>query len=470
MLLFKVRLRNKKYKENIFKYIINKTMSNHSLLNNYMHHALVFKIENLTKITSLVAVSIKTVLTAVKQKQRGHRIQNDALKEIFEAHSFQDVSFVTAMNYLSQFGQEHSTDSPNVFFLQRKQISNIDLSKSHGKAAVRAFYEKEEAFDSSIGIKVLPSIVDFFVKKGAFTHKESLGVLLTSSDTCTVMCEMAMKAIASHQCSCVLAAIHDAESPKQLTIASARQMTKTTLWSEDDYRKDYAQNRIMAPPVILTKTDFYDLNEEFQGSINGFAPMPQFNMIPPRPGEDVRDSKYSIPSHTVLLLAAYSGTDVYAVFVDPTYGQFNPDAVISNFQKLQSSARQLLGVECNGLLCGAPIAFRVGTIISADESSVAQKMDEMVSGWIRDHGSVNLDGHTYGLIRDFKETGARVFPHKEVPLETTGIELRPALNNQKIEKVGQKREDTSRYPVYINGRANGILLKKEKLTYKDYCL
>lgn len=358
------------------------------------------------------------------------------------------VEIQTSIEFL-----KHGCSDQYVYFMDFEQL-DLNLALKRGpdfNVPKKAFYDKRGSYKEGIGILVKD---EFGAEMGLKYQGTSLGVMISSADFCTEACFRGRDAVNDGSATCVYAEVGGPRKMhKKLSIASASTLIVPTLW--DDYEDDEVVHNYMGvPPVFVGSRTVLSLADKKIGSVVDMCPFPQLNKVPPsinRPG--------SYPIHRILQLTAYSETDVYVVFVDPTYGQFNPDAVVEHYRELKEAFP-----ESNSMMCGAPLAFKVGS----RETRNIKEMDALVRMWLAKIGDLKFNGYTYGNFSDFRNIHSEYRRAKYEPAVLQGLASKPELNGKPVAHL-EYVEEKDRYAVKVEPNDKPFLVKSEKLGFTESC-
>ena len=308
-------------------------------------------------------------------------------------------------------------------------------------AATAKFYTHRKRYDPSKGIiaaKTEKTAADQFEYKD-----EALGVMLSSVDRATVACTSVIRSLRDHhrkgEGMCVLAMCSGA--PKNLAVCHACIITRATFWTANSEGTAVTLNEPMmkhmiGTPIFTQQKELvmpFDIDDASKDVViesrADFSDAPQLAL----------NSQTGVPPfHSILLVAAHDDRDLYAVIVDPTYGQFNPDGVVRGHNKMKE-----MFTDYSALLVGSPLAFKVGPMQDHATPAAAAKA---LKAWKADkkNWSINLDGTSFGFLSAFR-LHSELDPHAEdneaslpVLVEIAGLKKKKELNGQVAEVVEKK--------------------------------
>lgn len=155
-------------------------------------------------------------------------------------------------------------------------------------------------------------------------------------------------------------------------------LQRSTFWNYDLSHDEAMEGELTYPPLIIEKKTLATEANRLE--------MPEFQMIP-----QVACIDGNPPVHWVPLIIASDGAHVYAVIIDPTWGQFNPEGVIEGAKLMK---RLIPGY--SALHSGAPKAFRVG------EHTAEKRPREQVLQWFAQSPDQSLRGASVGKLGDYR--------------------------------------------------------------------
>ena len=164
----------------------------------------------------------------------------------------------------------------------------------------------------------------------------------------------------------------------RLNVLSVEPLQRATFWG---YNLDYDErmrSELAYPPIIVEEKKLYTCSD--------VTAIPEFQMIP-----QCACIKGDPPVHWIPLVVASDGENVYAVILDATYGQFNPEGVISGAKKM----KDLFCGEYRALHAGAPKAFLVGK--HASKTTPRTQVFE----WFKRSSHETLSGTSVGRLGDY---------------------------------------------------------------------
>ena len=167
-------------------------------------------------------------------------------------------------------------------------------------------------------------------------------------------------------------------TPVDLKVLDVVALQRSTFW---DYKYEYdpgMESELTFPPLMVEQKNLHTPTE--------IQRMPECQMIPQCTCIDGDP-----PVHWISLVVATDGEHVYAVVIDPTWGQFNPEGVIEGAELMK---RLIPGY--SALHLGAPKAFNVG------EHTPGKSPREQVLEWFRQSPDESLRGASIGKLGDYR--------------------------------------------------------------------
>ena len=445
------------------------TLHSDDSLNHLLHKRVTSITANLQMYRGVEKYDLETFKNMLFDFADGKRISDPWLKKVFatkmDSRGGPGLSMMTTANFLNYLSQKGNPNVPesvqNTVYCVKVRCIDPSQSVSQNDDAKKQWYEAQGAYDPKKGL-VMPQDI---VEKMPHKYPESFGIQMTSDGVCSFTCTHGLEKIESGQAKCVFALDGTTKEPLKLSIASAYKIKKRTLWQHPNPLGEIEQCRFYVPPIFLCEFEGVTSTMEHEDLQYDMISAPQCDMT------ETMFGQIHTPVHDILLVVAYDDKDVYAVYVDPSYGQFNPDAVVENYNVLRAGMRTKFSIECESLLCGAPLAFKVGTAVASSGTSTVVEMEKLVNKWIKSNGSLNLDGHSYGLIGGFLfiNEDNHVRANSKPKLVIEGLEKKPELNGQEVSNVGLYNEESGRFKVKVgNGRGN-FAIKAKNLHYADHC-
>ena len=217
-------------------------------LNASLHEFIVSNATNVLSVTKVRQYTRDAVLAAIEQYATRGRVRdsylNAAIKSQHATPENPGGGAQRAVEYSSMVHYLESSKCEHVYFMDLDQLDGCDsrpeLKKAFFAAAPRNSYEEH------VGVKVPEHVA----RTIGFQHSESLGVMLSSADFCTVACRHGLEEIRRGASTCVVAATADSPGTyKKLSIASALTLITATLW-DDDEDEEIDRCHIVAPPVF----------------------------------------------------------------------------------------------------------------------------------------------------------------------------------------------------------------------------
>tara|TARA_Y100000592_G_C5447898_1_gene307066 strand:+ start:211 stop:1674 length:1464 start_codon:yes stop_codon:yes gene_type:complete len=286
-----------------------------------------------------------------------------------------------------------------------------------------------------------------------FKYKQlAINMMLTVSDACTATCRNVLNHIKLEKefGHCVQAMDEDGNAV-DLQVSYVALMRRYTFWNPRTF-DDSALKHFKTIPMI---SQHQKLVTYEGGKPISFSSVPQFVSFP-----QLCFYNGAPPVHWMMMMVAHNDTDVFIVFMDPTYAQFNPNGVLDGYLEMRRKMP-----DYKAQFCGAPKAFCVGKLnqrMTDTSQDFSEKLVNQAKEWIKRNGGINLDGTTFGCLKDYKFCKIRT-PMGERTEEVT-LPVRALITGIKDPKfqhynnnmctidkiVKSKRDDSTRYGVQIN--------------------
>ena len=164
---------------------------------------------------------------------------------------------------------------------------------------------------------------------------------------------------------------------KRLDVLRVVPLQCSTFWNYDLHFNPDMLGELGYPPLVILEKKMYTADETIV--------IPEFQMIP-----QCSLSNGDPPVHWISLVVASDGSNVYAVFLDATYAQFNPQGVIAGAQLMK---RLIPGYRA--VHAGAPKGFLVG------EHAAETSPYDQVIGWFEESSGESLSGASIGKLGDY---------------------------------------------------------------------
>lgn len=368
-----------------------------------------------------------------------------------------DVSVVTQIEFL------------------RKYKGNVMLASQHilspdspilSKMSKNEFLQKRGLYTPRLGLT--NNYAEAQKVANTLKNKQmAFNVMVIAADACTVACQHLLKEIGQGRGHCVHA-ICDGE-PLELAVLSAYGLNRYTFF------RPGPRPRLHPPSLQYYKgTPLYFETSSLVAarSVNPsddveLEARPEFKCVPqlccdpgafgPKP-----------PVHWVLLLAAHTDTDVYAVILDPTYGQFNPDGVVDGYKKLRARFP-----DYTALHTGAPLAIKVASLPPDASTDFADLASERVLMWFKGISSndVDLTGTSFGMLSGFDLMPDQTAKCRRMSgrVKLQGLVNKPELNG--VEGIADGRvtlkDGSSGLKVVVGGSTKK--LRRKNVIFLDHC-